>query len=239
MGVFDDQKFDSLDWLSQAVEPIETDLMVAFGAIPDELEINFRTFNHMLGSSSYNLDLSAERALRWLMSSYAPNRKPLTYKEKEILVKAISFEVEPNTVIDYENNEIRGGIKFIKKANLIDEKELIPLIGEAGLVHLDHIRITENSMQRMTEVLEMLGSISNEAMRSRSPRGRLRTIKDRVEEIFRKDEWRIRTPDLGTKIGLWLRQYIMDGNLAAWSNFCRLKLMTHQGRAIYSIQEVV
>ncbi len=56
--------------------------------------------------------------------------------------------------------------------------------------------------------------------------------------LFKTNEWKIKDTELANKVGFWIKDYIVDGNLAAYSNFCRLKVMTHKDQPIYSMEEV-
>lgn len=234
MGIFDDKKFDSLDWISQAVEPVETDLMGAFGQIPDVVEIDFELYQAMIGDS-WSMDLSIDHALRFLITKHA--QRTLSFKECEVLKGSLEFVINNGTEIDYETRTIRGDFRIVKKEQVVNEKDLLSLVGHEGIQHIENLRYSNFNISRMNEVLEMVGKISDAEMRSRSHRAKVVTLRNRLRDIFNNDEWRIRTPELGRKIGVWIHQYVTSGNLAAWSNFCRLKLMTHNERAIYSIQE--
>jgi hypothetical protein len=41
MGVFDDKRYEELDWLSKAVEPIESYLATVLSELPDEVDLDF------------------------------------------------------------------------------------------------------------------------------------------------------------------------------------------------------
>ena len=58
-----------------------------------------------------------------------------------------------------------------------------------------------------------------------------------LDNIFKNNEWRIRDTSLANKMCTWIKLYAEDGNLAAFNNFCKLKVMTHNGGPIYSIEE--
>ena len=60
MGVFDDKKFEELDWISQATEPIDSELNEVLGAVPEEVVLDFNMYKEMVGGS-HGLDLSKDR----------------------------------------------------------------------------------------------------------------------------------------------------------------------------------
>ena len=97
--------------------------------------------------------------------------------------------------------------------------------------------IPRDGGSRANDIMELLGGCE-EGLRSRSDRRKKSVIHKRVGEIFKDNLWNIRDTELATKVGSWIRCYIENGNLAAYSNFCRLKVMTHKGQPIYSMEEV-
>jgi hypothetical protein len=93
------------------------------------------------------------------------------------------------------------------------------------------------SVSRANEILELLGN-SDAGLRSRSPRKKKESLYYRLKNLFETNEWNIKDTELANKIGVWIVSYILNGDLSALSNFCRLKVMTHKGQPIYSMEEV-
>lgn len=239
MGVFDDKRYEELDWISQATEPIESPLNTALSILPDEFDINISTL--LTIADDYDrLDISKDNVINFLIKreiNSSTNKIPsLSWEERETLAKNFSLVVEGQPIINFVDNTItNGSISLIKEVNTIDEKTLGNLLGRNGL---SAIRDTYHARPHLiNEVLELLGN-SDAGIRSRSFRKKKHFLLKRLADLMKNNEWNIKSSALADKVGIWIARYITDGDLSALSNFCRLKVMTHKGLPIYSMEEV-
>lgn len=238
MGVFDDKKFEELDWISQATEPIDSHLNEILGLLPEETIIDFNMYKKMVGDS-WGLDLNIDRMVSYLIHNHASG-KSLSWQEKGIITPLFKIEMSESGIdIDFEKQIITGEIKLVKVQSTLDEKVLEGMLGKDGIDQLNSIYVDDMSagMRRANEVMEILGGCDN-GLRTRSLRRKVHAIRSRLVKLFKANEWKIKDTELANKVGKWIRSYIVDGNLAAWSNFCRLKVMTHKDQPIYSMEEV-
>jgi hypothetical protein len=90
---------------------------------------------------------------------------------------------------------------------------------------------------RFNEVLEMFGAdvadISSKSIKRKSY-----ALKTKWSEIIQNNAWNIKSYDLAIKASKWIVDYCENGNLAAWANLCKLKVMTYNGHPIYSLGEI-
>lgn len=236
MGVFDDKKFEELDWISQATEPIDSDLNEVLAAIPDETLIDFKLYREMLGDN-YTTDLTIERMVSHFIYKNA-NGRYLSWNERGIIHPCFQIEMSSDVIIDFETKVIHGEIKLIKTQFSLDEKVLEAFLGKEGIDGLSSIYYGKEGLSRMNEVMEILGGCE-EGLRTRAYRRKNSILKSRLIKLFKNNEWKIKDTELANKVGKWIKAYVVDGNLAAWSNFCRLKVMTHKDQPIYSMEEIV
>jgi len=239
MGVFDDKKFDELDWISQATEPIDSKMNEVLGLMPESLTLDFNLYTKML-SNSYGLDLSLEKAVAYCLNEYSPDVN-LSWDQKNVMRDMFEFQinVDEALILDFENGTLSGGeIKLVKLASTMDEKVLESLLGKEGIMAVSSMYCTQAGLSRANEIMDLLGNCE-EGMRTRSDRRKRRIIQTRLTNLFKANEWNIRDTELANKVGFWIRDYVSSGNLAAFSNFCRLKVMTHKNQPIYSMEEVV
>lgn len=235
MGVFDDKKFEELDWISQATEPIDSKLNEALGLFPESIELDFNLFMEMLGEYiSYTNELTTSKAADYLLKKYDIE---LHYSERNILSDLIKFEIDEGTFIDFERKAIVGGLRLIKTASTTDEKLLEKILGREGIEACGSMHMEDGALSRANEILELLGKCEK-GLRTRSSYKKRDAIRRRLVEIFKTNEWKIKDTELANKVGFWIRNYVSNGNLAALSNFCRLKVMTHKDQPIYSMEEV-
>jgi hypothetical protein len=119
----------------------------------------------------------------------------------------------------------------------MDEKVLESLLGKEGIDSINHLYFSKDSFARANEVMEILGKCED-GLRSRSEKRKKISIRTRLTSIFKTNEWKIKDTELANKVGFWIKSYINEGNIASFSNFCRLKVMTHKEQPIYSMEEV-
>lgn len=234
MGVFDDKKFENLDWISQATEPIDSKLNEFLGKIPDEIEINYASYVSLIQMNRSG-NLSTKDLIQYLNLQYCGGMT-LSWDDRSTLSECFEFQMpDGDVVLDFKKGEIvRGSLNIVKTQNTLDEKVLETLLGKEGIHSLNCVRV---DLSRANEVMELLGKCES-GLRSRSPRNKIYAIHNRLTEIFKTNEWKIKDTELANKVGFWIKDYLQDGDLAAFSNFCRLKVMTHKDQPIYSMEEV-
>lgn len=238
MGVFDDKKYDELDWISQATEPIDSKMNEILAIMPDSIDIDFNMYRNLLRSRSYGTELTIHEVIYHYASKASI---VLSYQQQQALEKCFVFEIDgENLILDFENKVISGGkIKIIKTTSTMDEQVLKSMLGFEGIEQFYHSYYNNpQAVSRMNEVMELLAKCE-QGLRTRSSAKKRNIIIHRLRALFKDNEWNIRDTELANKVGLWIRDYIQDGNLAAFSNFCRLKVMTHKGQPIYSMEEVI
>jgi hypothetical protein len=232
MSVFTDKKFDELDWVSQAIEPMDSELNNILASLPDLLDIDFQMFIKIL--YNYRTSMSVESVVFFLVG------KNLGWMHRDVLAKCFKLQIETTSEVflNFETRTIENGtVRLIKIIHTIDERDLENILGQNGLDCLSGIRVHKDNFSRANEILELLGKCEI-GLRTKSEGRKRSVLISRMREIFKTNEWKIKDTRLADKIGVWVHSYITDGNLASYSNFCRLKLMTHKEQAIYSMEEV-
>jgi hypothetical protein len=238
MGVFDDKKFEELDWISQATEPIDSQMNEILGKVPETFNIDFKTYQD-LTEGAYSIDISLSKVISFVTNKFAYGSN-ISYQQRSALEQCFQLEFSTDEIIlDFERQMIYGGeITLVKLNSTMDEKVLEGMLGGEGIDALSYLALRNNgALSRMNEVMELLGKCEA-GLKTRSERRKRHTLLNRLRTLFKTNEWKIKDTELANKVGLWIRDYINDGNLAAFSNFCRLKVMTHKDQPIYSMEEV-
>jgi len=243
MGVFDDKKFEELDWISQTTEPIDSAINDVLNLIPETTYVDFKMYKEICNDSYYNMNISVSKILNYLIKTHVGHELDLQISSTQlnILDRCFKLEVEgEELILDFENKVISGGIlKLVKTSTTMDEKVLESILGREGIESLHCARMDYgDQMSRCNEVMELLGNCA-EGLKTRSEHRKRRALFNRLNLLFKNNEWNIKDTELANKVGTWIKDYITDGNLAAFSNFCRLKVMTHKGQPIYSMEEIV
>lgn len=235
MGVFDDKRYQELDWISQATTPIENKLNDYLALLPDEIDITYNTFIQYM--SSYDVNLNLESIVIGELCKHASYQSENMHSGRNDFMKNFEFQTDGPVEIDFDNRVINGRL-FVKKINsVMDEKVLEALLGKEGATAIGYIEPSKFSITRANEIAELIGS-ADDVLKKRSQRQKRQLLYQRVLKLFQNNEWQIMNADLANKLGYWIVDYITTGNLAAMSNFCRLKVMTHKGMPIYSMEEV-
>ena len=235
MSVFADKKFEELDWISQATEPIESKLNQCLAVIPDEIIVDFKMFNNY---SSYGKEITLKSIITNIEAYRALNMH-LSYDEQRDLLQCFKLEADSdNLIIDFEREVIEGGtLKIIKVESTMDESVLKKSMGLDGISSVRYGNLRDYSGSRVNEIMDLLGKCEN-GLRTGSIRKKVHFLSTRMYDLFKNDEWKIRDTELANKVGFWVRAYIEHGDMSALSNFCRLKVMTHKEQPIYSMEEV-
>lgn len=235
MGVFDDKKFEELDWISQATEPMDSKLNDVLGALPEEIIIDFDMFKRIIGDS-HSMDLDVNSVLSFAIREHCPNNY-LTWQQESAIIPCFELQMDSGIDLDFEKETITGMLKFVKIQGTMDEKVLENMLGREGIDAVSSMFFSKDGLSRANEIMELLGNCQK-GLKTRSERNKRAIIKTRLISLFKNNEWKIKDTELANKVGFWIKDYIVEGNLAAFSNFCRLKVMTHKDQPIYSMAEV-
>ena len=232
MGVFDDKKFEQLDWMTQITETIDSELNALLTQLPDRTTMKPSEILANLGT--YNASLSVRSVLREYLRSL---NVELVYEEENKICGCFRFEFDGDVELNAGENTMMGQIHLVKVVATLEDKDLQSMMGTKGIEALRRTNWGETPpLIRMNEMLDLLGSCE-EHMRNRSARKKTNAIVHRLRTIFNTNEWRIRDMDLANKVGFWIKGYIQDGNLADLTNITKLKVMTHNNMPIYSVKE--
>lgn len=240
MSVFIDKRYEELDWISQATEPIESPLNDIMSKLPDEFIItDVDTYMSAVGDS-WDLDLALSRMISYLMRN---NQIPstLSWAEKEAICSNFDIELVGSPVINFETNTIDGGeIRIFKSVFSVDEDMLKNLMGMNGLRSVRDMYSTDSKyLSRANEILEIMGGqYMAKGLRTKSPKSKRESIYYSLQDLLKNNEWNIKSAELADKIGYWISGYVAHGKLDAITNLCKLKVMTHRGLPIYSMEEV-
>ena len=230
---FADVKYDNMDWISQAVEPIESDLEARWALIPDEMEIS--PDDLYIDSSGY---INLGNAARHQILKCDPMFNiglfwPFGYDEL--------FQTEINTEIEWDviNKKFSSPLILRKKKRALTQQDLMRIMVYRVSDKIRNISInSDDEVLRAREVLDLIDH-SRLVAAGRSKYKLAREINDATQAKITANEWRVRNTDLALKIGEWICEYIQRGNLHAMANFAKFKVMTHNGAPIYSVKEVV
>ena len=240
---FADKTYQNLDWISQAVEPWEWDYIPAFTSFPEKIEITttlLKEANTENGKlSKYFRGLTIEGTVTAYARMAGNDLQTLSTNNNysaEMIFGFFKFEIENDTELDGETLEFTKPVYLVKTQKMLDDelcrRYLVRFASDKLYYQIsprDH-----GEAARMGEVIDLMCS-------KKIPRGanhKRNQLIAEIQAVFSEDRWRIRSMPLGQKLVGWIADYVVNGNLASMANFAQLKVMTHSGNPIYSINEV-
>lgn len=232
MDIFGDKKYEELDWLTQTTEPITYSVNDLLSSMPEELVFEMEDVKLIVGA--YDLSITGQSAFRHMLSKCKIKVQADDLEEIRACYKLVADNEQ--VLINFETGEITGGSIRVKKIKECwTEEELKAKLGVKGLQKLQNIDHSKCELGRINEILDLMGD--DIGTRKRTVKSKMYDLCDAYLKIMKGNQWNIRNVDLSDRVGLWIKQYIEDGNLAAMTNFCRLKAVTHRGYPIYAIEE--
>jgi len=235
MSLFQDKKFEDLDWLSQITETIDSGINNVLSAMPEEIILTYEDVFNATCDSGWTRNWHVEKFIKQKLYNVCREKNiNLSYEEDQKIYDCYAFEVADNTVMDIESQTLTGQVSIVKRVYTFEDDFLQKSMGK-GAEQLYWTKISR-SPGRAREIAKLLDvNVQPEILRSNRKLGSF--ISNTMRRILTNNEWRIRSTDLADKACQWIMAYIENGCKASYSNFCRLKVMTHSGGPIYSIQE--
>ncbi len=234
MGIFDDKQYDEMDWLSKAIEPTISSLNDILSKLPEETEFTPQQIMR-LARTGYSIGVDIDALVLTLCQA---NKVSLSSWDDDFkkIAKCFDLELNGDITIDLENNICEGqNVKLIKIKSMFEESELQKEMGAKGISNLSRMDTNKVEIARANEIGELLGE--DIVRQKRSSRQKVHAIIALLQKAFSENTWNIKNVELSDKVCLWIQTYLETGNLAALTNFCKFKVMTHAGDPIYSMEE--
>lgn len=229
--------YEELDELSKMVEPYLSHENENLVLIPDEIDVTFDDiYNVCVGETNLQTlniaDVIARRCKDPQVQKY------LSKVSLSDLRKFFTLQVEDGEELEVnlENRTMSHRLILTKNKEFLTEEEIKEKC-------LNSLRFKMGGMsnskyfnkKRANEIADLFGA--KQVRRERGWRGKYHYLKKHMATIVDDGTLDIRHVDLCSKVGEWITKYIRDGNLAAFKNLTKVKIMSHEKRAIYSIQE--
>ena len=220
---FKDDKYEGMDFLTQAVRPLLWEPHEKFIQIPDEIEIEMDFLKNIK-----HLSINLRDILKKVSHDYFGTSNDLNEVHRWF-----SIEVEKDTYIDLEKQEIVGSIKLVKKQSEIPEQDILDHLADKAFQ--DYRGKVKGQAKRAREIMELLGTTPENS----NGRNSYRILQKQVRNIIKENKLKIYNGDLILKMSGWIEKYTLDEDLQALANFSKLKVMTHKNEPIYSMKEIV
>lgn len=240
MDLFKDKKYEGFDELTQLIEPFIFPVNDFISLLPTEVTLSLKDVIAMRGrpvnDSGYTNPLDA-------IMYYARKERMITaepdYEVRSLISgRFYKFEIADGTQVDLTNNTMTGEIKVVRKRGLFDDNEIMALMLDKVNDRLSNNigKASEVPAARFHELAESFGFL--EEMKKRTTfKERKAFLRTQIVDAIKSNEIRIRDYSLAMRFADWVHAFLADGNLAALKNIAMLKIVSHEGKAIYSINE--
>jgi len=249
-SIYKDDFYENLDFISQATEPFVDNVESLYSNFPDIVKLSKE---HILKSATTDPRYASIDMLHSCNSAItetiaimkASNPSKFLTELSDYVVDPVRFkllfeiELHKDTEIDIFTGESSHDIFLKKKKTSIDNEDLL----EYAMHRLQHFYrwnyfdYKYYERKRILELCDIFGIASS--TRSKDNRSLGFQLREGIYVNIQNNLFRIRKYEVMKSIAEWCDSYVKTGDLAAYTNLTRFKLMTHSGKAIYSIQEVL
>jgi len=232
--MFEDKIFDGLDDISKMMEPYTYSINDILSNMPQELTVTYDEICELIQRQSDRFNIRAADILR------------LKFRDssEEILDNLMEFnnfygiETSESLSIDFETSSINGILKTVKIKNGYTEDELALKIKNKIIESIRNAMYSPSSFNK-TNANELADLFDIKKVSSeRGARAKRELMVAGFNKIL-EEKLHIRDVDLAIRVARWIKKFLQDGNLGAINNLCKMKILSHKERAIYSIEDEV
>ena len=233
MSFFQDKEYEDMDWLNLAVEEPTFSLNDILVTLPNEIEVTPELIKTAINYNELTMDM--------LLNEYIPKGMPR--RDIDHLLSAYTWKLPEDgseLIFNFETEELSEPLFLIKETMFFEGQKLIEVVWSiCNNIIIDSISNNRGvEASRINEIADFLNS-DNKIRSTRSLQRKVGVLQRGFNTIIKEDKWKIRNMDLLIKSVTWACEYIRTGNLAALTNFNKLKVMTHKKQPIYSMEETV
>src|SRR5581483_11949014 len=228
MDIFGEKRYDNLDWLTKACEPVTWSVMDVIPNLPEKYTLSDEEILEGAKSGRIRMHSTFRKAMAKAGVDYQ--------RHENILMEFYELTFSEGLIVDLEANKVYGSVELVRTKDHLTEKELNETLADV------RCRISMSDappqIERAKEILDLIGTeIANSGKYKRSAYQLGGAIDRAFADIMANNRWKIRSVDLAKKIPEWIQEYVTNNNLAAMRNFCVLKAATHRDYPTYEIEE--
>ena len=165
------------------------------------------------------------------------------YKQALMFNFNLQFRCESDKEISKAKMPILGfkpeyPVEIVKVRNvLVTDKNYLKIVDYvySSMIREAWIHTEDKALSKAKELIEIMDIHIPPTCRSK--RDACAYLKDGLKKIILTNSYNIMNMDLLVEFISWCKLYMRDGNLAAYKNICKIKVMTLEGLPIYSLAE--
>jgi hypothetical protein len=231
--MFKDRVYEEMDDISKLVEPYQYSLNEALAQFPDQIELTTEELSSPWGINCMEIFRSHvnKLELNHLLKSHRPGDDFFQFK----IIDEFGEYVD-TADLNFRDSTLSNKIVMVKSKIGYEDFDVEKIAKQAiieGLQVYNSYRMLNAS--RLNEIADLFND--NATKKERSVRRKMPMFRKHMGDLIDSKKLDIRDVGLCTRFASWIIAYVQHGNLAALNNITRLKIMTHQNRPIYSIEE--
>ena len=236
--MFADKVYEDMDEISKLVEPIESGINNDLSQFPDEIEITaemmLAQYDNRYGWNSLSLNQMVQtKALELKLDELSAHNDAAKFFKFEVR----ELEEGKEATINFETG-IMSHQLFLVKFNIGFSEQELEEQAKNKLTRTIRQGLWSSKIvnkSRLNEIADLFGA--TEVLSDRAYKGKVRKFCKHLINLVDDRKLDIRDLALSEKFSNWVVLYVRDGNLAALNNITRIKIMMHENRPIYSIEE--
>lgn len=232
MSIFKDKVYEEMDDISKLIEPYQYSLNDDLASFPDQVEVtpDYITSHYSISIRDIVRQKAEELELQTLMNKIWD----LDSSFFEFKITDSLGEETDSVLFDFKARTIDGKISLIKIKNYLEDDEVVKAI-KSTIDNKLHNYSSSYDAKRLNEVADLFNAVN--VSKQRSIRKKMRELRLHIVGLVDSKKLDIRDVGLASRFADWIQLYVENGNLPALANIAKLKIMTHQNRPIYSIDE--
>jgi hypothetical protein len=232
MSIFKDRVYEEMDDISRLIEPYQCGLNEDLSKFPDRLEIDPDQLESTWGTNVR--DIVRRYAKSAELNALSENVWDLDPNFFQFEIVNSEGEQTDSLRYNFATKEIDGKIFLVKKMFCVEDDGVMNII----------IKNVENKLsmynrhadsKRINEIADLFNA--EEVKQKRSASKKMRCLRNHIVGLIKSKKLDIRDAELAARFSNWIVLYANDGSLPALANITKLKIMTHQNKPIYSIDE--
>jgi hypothetical protein len=238
--MFRDKVYEEMDEISKMIEPYICETNEHLSMFPDKTEVTYEMLTKYALSKWGTNSVSLENLVEYIADSTGNNhvkRNAYNFARDFFEFQVEDLEEDEMFRLDLDNETMSHKLYVVKKKIALDdeeiEKDAFRRFERALISNLNSNK--KMNKPRMNDVADLFGAYN--VRKDRSWRGKLNKLHAHIKGMFDDNTLEIRNAELYEKLGHWIGLYVRNGNLAAFKNLTKIKIMTHQDKPIYSIEE--
>lgn len=231
--MFKDKVYEEMDDISKLIEPYQYSVNEELSMFPDKIEIDGSYF---FSSSLHVRDVLYKKCEELNLKNLKNSIFDL-YQKDFFTFQMLDDDANSTDDVsfNFSTGEISGKIFLLKNKIGFEDDDVQKIAAEKITNAIQRISWRNASSSRLNEIADLFNAES--VKKERSPRRKIHALSYAIKNLINSKKIDIRDVSLIEKFGKWVILYAEDGSLPSLANMAKLKIMSHQNKPIYSIQE--